>query len=219
LSALYINTIEQRLMFIKLYQENPNPKQLRTITECLLDGGIIIYPTDTIYGFGCSISKPKAIARIAKLKGIQAREHNFTLMCKDMSQMSQFVKPISNHLFRILNKTLPGPYTFILPASKKVPEVIHRKKKSIGIRIPDNNITLSIINYLDNPILNSSVLHDDDVLEYRTDPELIYDRYKNLVDIVVDGGYGDNNPSSLIDCTQDELIVIREGKGKLDFLY
>jgi tRNA threonylcarbamoyl adenosine modification protein (Sua5/YciO/YrdC/YwlC family) len=205
-------------MLIKLYPENPAPRHLKIITECLMDGGIIIYPTDTVYGFGCSIRKPKAVERIAKMKGFDMRHHNFSIICSDLSQLSEFVRPIPNHIFRILKKSLPGPYTFILEANHNVPKLIHRKKKQVGIRIPDNNIAREIVNYLGDPLLSSSVLHDDEILEYRTDPELIYERYKNDVDIVIDGGYGDNNPSTIIDCTGNDIEVIREGKGDISFL-
>lgn len=205
-------------MLIKLYEDNPAPRQLTMITECLLDGGIIIYPTDTVYGFGCSLSKPKAIERIAQLKGIKMKEHNFSLICSSMSQLSNFTRPIPNHIFRILNKALPGPYTFILEANNLVPKLIYRNKRFIGIRIPDNNIAIEIINSLGNPMLSSSVLHDDEILEYRTDPELIYERFQNQVDIVIDGGNGDNNPSTIIDCSSDQIKVIREGKGSLNIL-
>ncbi len=204
-------------MLIKLYSENPNPKQLKVITECLNDGGIIIYPTDTVYGFGCSINKPKALERIAQIKGYKTKEHNFTLICESMSQLSSYVKPIPNHLFRYINKALPGPYTFILEANNQVPKVLFRKKKYIGVRIPDNSITLAILKDLGNPLLSSSVLHDDEFLEYRTDPDLIHQRYENLVDIVVDGGYGDITPSTIIDCSNEEIEIIREGKGPIDF--
>jgi len=205
-------------MLIKLYPENPAPRHLKTITECLMDGGVIIYPTDTVYGFGCSIHKPKAAERIAKLKSIDFKKHDFSIICKDISQLTDYVRPIPNHIFRILKKALPGPYTFILDANNSVPKLIHRKKKQVGIRIPDNNITHEIINYLGNPLLSSSVLHDDEILEYRTDPELIYDRYKDMVDIVVHGGFGNNNPSTIINCSNGEIEVLREGLGTISIL-
>jgi len=205
-------------MLIKLYPENPAPRHLKIITECLMDGGVIVYPTDTVYGFGCSISKPKAVERIAKLKGIDIKKHEFSIICSDISQLSDYVRPIPNHIFRVLKKALPGPYTFILDANNNAPKLIHRKKKQVGIRIPDNNITREIIDFLGNPMLSSSVLHDDEILEYRTDPELIYERYKNIVDIVVDGGYGNNSPSTIINCSGGDIEVLREGLGSLSIL-
>jgi len=205
-------------MLIRLYPENPSFKHLNIISECLRDGGIIIYPTDTVYSFGCDISKIRGVEKIARLKGIEMKNHNFSIICDDISRLSDYVKPIPNHIFRILNKALPGPYTFILEANNKVPKLIYRKKKQVGIRIPDNNITIEIIKNLGNPMLSSSVLHEDEVLEYRTDPELIYEKYKDSVDIVIDGGFGDNNPSTIIDCTGDEIEIIRIGKGSLNIL-
>lgn len=200
-------------MLIKLYEENTSLKQLNMISECLSDGGIIIYPTDTVYGFGCSINKPRAIERIATLKGIKMKEHNFSLICANLSQLSNFVRPIPNHIFRVLNKTLPGPYTFILEANNQVPKLIYRKKKFIGIRIPNNQIALNIVENLRAPLLSSSVLHEDEIIEYRTDPELIYDKYKDTVDIVIDGGLGDNNPSTIVDCSSGNFEILRDGKG------
>jgi len=205
-------------MIIKLYPENPSPRHLKVISECLMDGGVIIYPTDTVYGFGCSINKPKSAERIAKLKEIDFKKHDFSIICSNISQLTDYVRPIPNHIFRILKKSLPGPYTFILDANTNVPKLIHRKKKQVGIRIPDNNITKEIINFLGNPLLSSSVLHEDEILEYRTDPELIYDRYKNNVDIIVDGGYGNNNPSTIISCAHGDVEVIREGLGSLSVI-
>lgn len=205
-------------MLIKLYPENPNHQRLNTIKECLMDGGVIIYPTDTVYGFGCSISKPKAVGKIAQLKSINFKQHDFTIVCSDISQLSDYVRPIPNHIFRILKKGLPGPYTFILDANNNAPKLIHRKKKQVGIRIPDNNITKEIIEVVGNPLLSSSVLHDDEILEYRTDPDLIYERYKNSVDIVIDGGYGNNHPSTIISCVNGEIEVLREGLGSLSIL-
>lgn len=205
-------------MLIKLFEENPSPRLIKTITECLMDGGIIIYPTDTVYGIGCSINKPKAIDKIAQLKGIKTNQHNFSLICSDVSQLSNYVRPIPNHIFRVLNKVLPGPYTFILEANNLVPKLIFRNKKYIGIRIPDNVIVREIIRSLENPLLSSSIPSDDEDTEYQTDPELIYERYNNQVDIIIDGGYGDIIHSTIIDCTNDDFELIRKGKGKVDFL-
>lgn len=202
-------------MLLKIYPENPNPKQVRMVVECLLDGGIIIYPTDTVYGLGCDIFKSKAIERIAQIKGIKAEKANFSFVCNDLSQLSDYTKAIPNNVFKMMKSNLPGPFTFILNASNNVPKLIQSKKKTVGIRIPDNNIPIEIVKELGNPIMSTSIHDDDRIIEYTTDPELIYEKYNKLVDIVIDGGYGDNEPSTVVDCTSDEPMIIREGKGIL----
>lgn len=202
-------------MLLKIYPENPGERQIRTVVECLNDGGIIIYPTDTVYGMGCDIFKSKAIERIAQIKGIKAEKANFSFICNDLSQLADYTRPIGNDVFKLMKKNLPGPFTFILNASNSVPKYIQSKKKTVGIRIPDNNIPLEIVRELGHPIMSTSIHDDDEILEYTTDPELIYEKYKNLVDIVIDGGYGDNEPSTIIDCTDYEPLIIREGKGIL----
>lgn len=202
-------------MLLKIYPENPNPKHIRMVVECLLDGGIIIYPTDTVYGLGCDIFKSKAIERIAHIKGIKPEKANFSFICNDLSQLSDYSKPIGNDVFRLMRNNLPGPFTFILNASNNVPKLIQSKKKTVGIRIPKNTIPLEIVRELGNPIMSTSIRDEDEIIEYTTDPELIYEKYSNLVDIVIDGGYGDNEPSTVVDCTKDELLIIREGKGIL----
>ncbi len=205
-------------MLINIHTDNPASRHVKMITECLMDGGVIIYPTDTVYGFGCDMYKNSAAERIARIKGIDLRNHNFSLVCKDLSEISFLTTPIPSNIFRILKRALPGPYTFILNANNSVPKIVNRKKKQIGIRIPNNIVVNEIINRLGHPMLTTSVLHDDNVIEYRTDPELIYERYKNLVDIVIDGGYGDNNPSTVIDCSSGFPEIIRLGKGEIDFI-
>lgn len=202
-------------MLLKIYPENPNPKQIRLVTECLMDGGIVIYPTDTVYGLGCDIFKSKAIEKIAQIKGINAAKANFSFICNDLSQLSDFCKPISNDVFKLMRNNLPGPFTFILSANNNVPKLIQSKKKTVGIRIPYNSIPVEIVRELGHPIMSTSVHDDDEIIEYTTDPELIYEKYQNLVDIVIDGGYGDNEPSTVIDCTGDEIVIVREGKGIL----
>ena len=202
-------------MLIRIHPDNPNPRQLATVLECLKDGGIIIFPTDTIYALGCDIFKPRAIDRIARIKGVKAEKANFSFLCYDLSQLSDFTKPISNDVFKLMKRTLPGPYTYILEANNNVPKILHRKKKTVGIRVPDNQIPLEIIQMLGNPIMSTSVHDEDEIIEYTTDPELIYEKMENQVDIVIDGGYGDNEPSTIIDCTGNDIEVIREGKGKL----
>ncbi|MDD5570740.1 MAG: L-threonylcarbamoyladenylate synthase [Bacteroidales bacterium] len=203
-------------MFIKLYEENPETRQVRKIVECLQDGGIIIYPTDTVYGMGCDIFKRKAIERIAQIKGVRPEKANFSFICYDLSHISDYTWQLSTPMYKLLKKALPGPFTFILNASNKVPAIFESKKKTVGIRIPDNNIILSIVKELGNPILTTSIHDEDEVIEYSTDPELIYEKYKDIVDIVIDGGYGSIVASTIVDCTKDEPILIRQGKGNLD---
>ncbi|HNX44930.1 MAG TPA: L-threonylcarbamoyladenylate synthase [Bacteroidales bacterium] len=202
-------------MLIRLYPENPSERQVRMIVECLRDGGIIIYPTDTIYGIGCDIFKVKSVERIAELRGLKPGKTMFSFICHDLSQLSEYTKPIDNHLFKVMKANLPGPFTFILNANNNVPRHIQSKRKTVGIRIPDNQIPLDIVRELGNPIMSTSVHDDDEILEYTTDPELIYEKYRNLVDIVIDGGYGGNIPSTVVDCTEDDIVVTREGKGEL----
>jgi tRNA threonylcarbamoyl adenosine modification protein (Sua5/YciO/YrdC/YwlC family) len=202
-------------MLLKIYPENPNPKHVRMVVECLRDGGIVIYPTDTVYGLGCDIFKSKAVERIAQIKGIKTDKANFSFICNDLSQLADYSRPIPNNIFRLMKSNLPGPFTFILNAGSNVPKLIQSKKKTVGIRIPDNNIPIEIVKELGNPIMSTSIHDDDYIIEYTTDPELIYEKYNKLVDIVIDGGYGDNEPSTVVDCTTDEPFIIREGKGIL----
>jgi tRNA threonylcarbamoyl adenosine modification protein (Sua5/YciO/YrdC/YwlC family) len=202
-------------MLLKIHPENPSPRQIKTVVECLNDGGVIIFPTDTIYALGCDIYKSRAIDKVAQIKGIKKEKANFSFICSDLSQLADFTKPIPNEVFKLMRKTLPGPYTYILNANNNVPKIFQSKKKTVGIRIPDNNIPIEIIRLLGNPILSTSIHDDDEIIEYSTDPELIYDKFKNQVDIVIAGGHGDNNPSTIIDCTGDEIVVVREGKGEI----
>ena len=202
--------------FIKLYNENPNPKEIARVVKVLQSGGLIIYPTDTIYGLGCDITKTKSLEKIAKIKGVQLEKANLSFICNDLSHLSDYVKQLDSTTFKILKKALPGPYTFILPGSNNLPKVF-KKKKTVGIRIPDNNIIRTLVAELGNPIVSTSIRDEDDVLEYTTDPELIFEKWQGLVDIVIDGGYGDNEPSTVIDLTE-EPSVIREGKGNIDIL-
>ena len=202
--------------FIKLYNENPNPKEIAKVVKVLQSGGLVIYPTDTIYGLGCDITKTKSLEKIAKIKGVQLEKANLSFICNDLSHLSDYVKQIDSATFKILKRALPGPYTFILPGSNNLPKVF-KKKKTVGIRIPDNNIIRTLVAELGNPIVSTSIRDEDDVLEYTTDPELIFEKWQGLVDIVIDGGYGDNEPSTVIDLTE-EPSVIREGKGSIDIL-
>ena len=201
--------------YIKMFEENPSEKHLHTIVNVLKKGGVIIYPTDTVYGIGCDITKPKAIERVAQLKGIKVSKANFSFICYDLSHISDFSKPLSNNVFKLMKRNLPGPFTFILEANNNVPKMIKANRKTVGIRVPQNQIIREIVRFLGNPILTTSLKNDDEILEYTTDPELIYDDYRNLVDIVIDGGYGNNVPSTVVDCSQDEIEIIREGIGEL----
>jgi len=202
--------------FIKLYNENPNPKEIAKVVKILQAGGLVIYPTDTVYGLGCDLTKVKALEKIAQLKGVKLEKANFSLICNDLSHLSDYVKQIDSTTFKILKRALPGPYTFILPGSTNLPKVF-KKKKTVGIRIPDNNIIRTLVAELGNPIVSTSIRDEDDVLEYTTDPELIFEKWQNSVDVVIDGGYGDNEASTVIDLTEVPT-VIREGKGSLDIL-
>lgn len=202
-------------MLLKIYPDNPGLRQMKIVTECLADGGVIIYPTDTVYGLGANIYKPKAIERIAKIKGIKAEKAKFSFICYDLSHISDFTRPISTPVYKMMKKSLPGAFTFILLANNKVPKLVQSKKKTVGIRVPDNNISREIVKNLGNPIMSTSIYDDDEIIEYTTDPELIYEKYRDQVDIVIDGGYGDNEPSTVVDCTIDEYFIIRQGKGIL----
>ncbi|MBR4787507.1 MAG: threonylcarbamoyl-AMP synthase [Bacteroidales bacterium] len=205
-------------MLLKIYPENPNQRAIDRVVECLNDGGVIIYPTDTIYGIGCDIFKPKSIERITDMLGDRKKKSAMTFICSDLSHLSDYAKPISNPIFKTMKKVLPGPFTFILEANGNVPKLLQSNKKSVGIRVPDNNIIREIVRQLGHPILSTSVKDDDEVVEYTTDPELIHERYGDLVDIVIDGGYGDNTPSTVLDCTGDSIEIIREGKGDVSLL-
>ncbi len=200
-------------MLLKIYPENPSTRQIKTVVECLSDGGVVIFPTDTIYGLGCDIYKPKAVERIALIKGIKKQSANFSFICHDLSHLSDFTKPISKSVYKIMRKCLPGPFTFILDANNNVPKLFQSRKKTVGIRVPNNSIPRQIVEYLGHPIMSTSIHDDDEIVEYSTDPELIYEKYKNIVDIVIDGGYGDNEPSTIVSCEVDNFEIIRQGKG------
>ena len=201
--------------FLKIYPENPNPKALQKVVEVLKRGGLVIYPTDTVYGLGCDITNVKALERIAKIKGIKLERSNFSFICYDLSNLSDYVTQIETPIFKLLKRNLPGPYTFILPGANTLPHPF-KKKKTVGIRIPDNSIALGIVEALGNPIVSTSIHDEDEILEYTTDPELIYEKWGSNVDLVIDGGYGDNQPSTVIEIKGTEVKVIREGKGSID---
>jgi tRNA threonylcarbamoyl adenosine modification protein (Sua5/YciO/YrdC/YwlC family) len=203
-------------MLIKIYPDNPSQKQVQKVVEALAHDGVIIFPTDTIYALGCSAKSPKAIDRIARIKGINPKTAQFSFLCSDLSQLSEYTRPLGNDVFKLMRRSLPGPFTFILEANSKVPKIFGYKKKTIGMRIPDNNIISEIIQELGNPLISTSIHDEDAILEYSTDPELIHEKYKDIVDLVIDGGLGDNTPSTIIDCTGEEILMTREGKGEID---
>ena len=201
-------------MLIKLHPEDPQPRHVKTIIECLLDGGVIIYPTDTIYGLGCDILKPKAIEKICRLKNIEPAKAQLSFVCSDLSDLSKYTRGISTPLYRLLKNYLPGPYTFILPASKEVPKILQSKKNTIGLRIPNNKIANTIVDQLDHPLLSASL--PGEMVEEYTDPELIYENFKKLVDIVIDGGIGGMEPSTVVDCTSEPYQILRQGLGEFE---
>jgi len=198
---------------LQIHPENPSAKRIIKVVDCLKKGGIIIYPTDTVYSLGCDIYNTRAVERICRIKGIKIQKANFSLVCPDLSNLSEFTLPIDNAVYKLMRQELPGPYTFILKANNNVPKLFKSNKRTVGIRVPDNLISRSIVHELNNPITSTSIHDEDSIIEYTTDPELIYEKYKNLVDLVIDGGYCGNIPSTVVDCTTEEPTVIREGKG------
>jgi tRNA threonylcarbamoyl adenosine modification protein (Sua5/YciO/YrdC/YwlC family) len=203
-------------MLLRIYDDKPNEKAIAQVVAILKKGGIIIYPTDTVYGLGCDITHPKAIERIAKLRGIKLEKANFSFVCYDLSHISDYIKPIDTTTFRVLKKALPGPFTFIFNANNQVPKLLNSSKKTVGIRVPNNTIARCIVKELGNPIISTSIHDDDDIIEYSTDPELIYEKYQDKVDLVIDGGFGNNIASTVIDCTAGNFEIIRQGKGIIE---
>jgi tRNA threonylcarbamoyl adenosine modification protein (Sua5/YciO/YrdC/YwlC family) len=203
-------------MLVKLFNENPNLREIIKIVDVLRKGGLIIYPTDTVYGLGCDITNAKAVEKVARIKGVKVEKNSFSFICSDLSHISDYTKPISSSVFKLMKKNLPGPFTFILDANNNLPKYF-KVKKTVGIRVPDNNIIREIVRELGNPILSTSVYDDDEIIEYTTDPELIHEKYHEIADIVIDGGYGELIPSTIVDCTGDEITIVREGKGILEF--
>lgn len=203
-------------MLVKLFNDNPNQREVLKIVEVLRNGGLIIYPTDTIYGLGCDITNAKAVEKVARIKGVKVEKNNFSFICSDLSHLADYTKPIPNHVFKLMKKNLPGPFTFILDANNNLPKYF-KGKKTVGIRVPDNNIIREITRELGNPILSTSVKDEDEILEYTTDPELIYEKYGEVADVVIDGGYGEIVPSTIVDCTGEDIQIVREGKGTLEY--
>lgn len=203
-----------------IYNEQPNQNKINDVVNCLRNGGVIIYPTDTIYALGCDINNKKALERVARIKGIKLKDANFSFICYDLKHLSVFAKQVSTNTYKLLKRVFPGPYTIVLNATDKIPKIFSNKKKTVGIRIPDNNIARELVKELGSPIVSTSIHDEDDIIEYSTDPELIFEKYKHQVDLVIDGGYGMNIASTIIDCTDDsEYLIIREGKGDLDLIY
>jgi tRNA threonylcarbamoyl adenosine modification protein (Sua5/YciO/YrdC/YwlC family) len=203
-------------MLLKIHPDNPSERQLKMVVDCLRGGGVIIYPSDTVYGMGCDITQIKAVDRVAQIKGIKREKANFSFVCSDFSELSGYCKPIPNHTFRVMRHALPGPFTFILNATSAVPHFFQSKKKTVGIRIPDHRVPIRIVELLGNPIMTTSIHSDDEIIDYQTDPELIHERFKKLVDIVIDSGHCGNVPSTVVDCTELEMKIVRQGKGDLD---
>ncbi|MBI4646382.1 MAG: threonylcarbamoyl-AMP synthase [Bacteroidia bacterium] len=203
-------------MLVKIHPVNPSPTKIEMIVEILRKGGIIIYPTDSVYGLGCSINNYKGVERIAHLKGISLEKANFSIICYDLSQLSDYTRQVDNHIFKLMKRCLPGPFTFILNANNQVPRLFKSRKKTVGIRIPDNSIVRDLVITSGYPLVTTSIRDDDEIIEYTTDPELIYDRYKDKVDAIINGGYGNNQPSTVVDCTSGDPITVRQGIGILD---
>lgn len=203
-------------MYLEIHPDNPNPRGIQQVVDCLKNGGLVIYPTDTVYAIGCDIYQKNAVEKLGLIKGVKPEKMNFSFIFNDLSQLSQFTLNFDTPTYKLLRRTLPGPYTYILKANNEIPKLFKNKKRTIGIRIPDNNIVQAIVEGLGNPILTTSIHHHDEILEYRTDPYEIYEEFGNRVDIVIDGGVGGMVPSTIIDCTQGYPELIRQGKGEVD---
>ena len=202
-------------MLIKLFEDNPNRRDILKVVDSLRDGGVIIYPTDTVYAMGCDINNVKAVQRVAQFMGVKPEKANFSMICRDLSNIAAYAK-VNNDIFKVMKRNLPGPFTFILPATNKLPNVLMNRRKTIGIRIPDNYIVHAIVEELGNPLLTTSLHDEDEIVEYMTDPELIHEKYEKIVDMVIDGGFGHNVASTVVDCTGDEAEVIRQGIGEIE---
>ena len=203
-------------MFLKLHSENPNPRYIKMIIECLENDGVIIFPTDTIYAIGCSVNSTKALDRIARIKGVKKEKANFSFIFHDLSMLSEFTRPINNDVFKMIKRNLPGAFTFIVEANNNVPKLFKNNKKTIGIRIPDQPIITNIVRELGSPIITTSIIDEDEISGFMTDPEEINDAYRDKVDIIIDGGFGNKEESTIVDCTDNERVILREGKGILE---
>jgi len=205
-------------MYLEINPDNIDIRKIKQVVSVLKDGGIIIYPTDTVYGLGCDIYNKSAVEKICRIKGVKPEKMNFSMICEDLSHISEYTKTIDNSVFRLMKRALPGPYTFILDANNNIPKLFKNNKKTIGIRVPDNMIVKSLIENLGNPMLSTSIHHEDEILDYITEPYEIYERFKHQVDIVIDGGIGGIVPSTIIDCSKNEISVVREGLGNIDII-
>jgi tRNA threonylcarbamoyl adenosine modification protein (Sua5/YciO/YrdC/YwlC family) len=205
------------IMLIRIYPENPNLKHIRQVVDMLESGGIIIYPTDTVYAMGCDIKENKSIEKIAKLKGLNPENPDLSLIFLNMSQLSEYTIIRDNSIFKLLKRNLPGPFTFIVKANNQIPKLFKNRKRTVGIRIPDNNIAHELVRELGRPIITTSIHDQDEIIEYTTDPELIYEKYRYFADIVIDGGYGSNEASTIVDCTGEEIVIVRQGLGILEW--
>ncbi len=203
-------------MLIQLFPDNIDMRKMKQVVDTLKKGGLVIYPTDTVYGLGCDIYNKEAVEKICRIKGIKPEKMNFSFICSDLSHISDYTLNLDTPVFKLMKRCLPGPFTFILKANNNIPKLFKNNKKTIGIRVPDNKISRTIVQELGNPIITTSVHHEDDIIDYITDPNAIYERYENLVDIVIDGGMGGYHPSTIIDCTGEEPVLVREGLGKLE---
>ncbi|MBL0046528.1 MAG: threonylcarbamoyl-AMP synthase [Bacteroidetes bacterium] len=203
-------------MLLPIHPQNPNPRNLRILIDCLQNGGVVIYPTDTVYGMGCDIYNSRAVERICKIRGVKPEKSNFSFICQDLSHISEFAKNIDTPVYKVMRKALPGPFTFILEANSNVPKLFKSSKKTVGIRVPNNLICLQMVTELGNPVMSTSIHDEDEIIEYTTDPELIHEKYKDIVDLVIDGGYGNNEPSTIVDCSKGEFEIIRQGLGNLE---
>ena len=203
-------------MLLRINPDNISASEIEKAVNVLRDGGIIIYPTDTVYGIGCDIDKQRAVERICRLKGIDPEKANLSFICYDLSHISDYTKQIDNNIYKVMRRALPGPFTFILEANNNVPKLFRNKKKTVGIRVPDNEIVREIVRVLGNPILSTSVHDEDEIIDYTTDPEVIYERFKDKVNLVIAGGYSNNQPSTVVDCTGDEFVVLRQGLGDIE---
>ena len=205
-------------MLLEVHPDNPEKRKIDQIISILKKGGVIIYPTDTVYSMACDLTNRKAVERMAKIKGVKLEKANFSLICSDLSNISDYTVQFGNNIYKLMKRALPGPYTFILNANNSVPKLFKSKKKTIGIRVPNNIIAQTLVEELGNPLISTSVHDDDEILDYITDPELIHDKYEKLIDVIIDGGYGNNEASTIIDCTSNEPEVLREGIGSLEIL-
>lgn len=202
-------------MLLEIHPKNPDERKIKQVVDCLKNGGLIIYPTDTVYGLGCDIYNAKAIEKLARLKGIKPEKANFSFVCYDLSHISEYTIGLETAVFKLMKRTLPGPFTYILKANNAIPKLFKNNKKTVGVRIPDNLIARTIVKELGNPIVSTSIHSGDEIIEYLNDPFIIHEQFEKLVDIVIDGGLGDIEPSTIVDCTDYEPLIIRQGKGIL----